>query len=197
MASPLQASAKMKRGKRALNTTKRRADPRWNDLREPRKGIMLHYDASGSDAGAVQFLLRDPDCKVSYNQLILDDGEVVEVVPDDGRAWHAGVCKPSATVPKYKDANSAFYGLAFASKPGDRVFPEQVAAAVQVAVRWMKRHKWTDVNRHITDHAAEAWPRGRKQDINGLLGITLEEFRSAVAAALVYGEQLADHKSIV
>lgn len=169
---------------RAINTTKRRAKGNWNTLYESRKGICLHFDASASDAGAVEFLLRDPACKTSYNKLILDDGTVVEVAPDHARAWHAGVCRPSEQVPTYKDANSAFYGVAFAAREKDVVTPEQFQAAVRLLTQYMRKHGWTDVQRHITDHAAEAWPRGRKTDIRGLEGASLETIRAAVRKAL-------------
>ena len=38
----------------------------YGTLREERIGIMLHYDGSGSDRGAVQWF-ADERCKVSYN----------------------------------------------------------------------------------------------------------------------------------
>lgn len=156
----------------------------WGKPTEPRTGIMLHYDASLSDEGAWRWLLKDPRCKVSYNRLVLDDGTDVLVAPENSRAYHAGVCRPSANVPLYKDANSAFYGLAFAATAGDTITDKQLVTAAAIAATWMRRHNWTDVERHITDHAAEAWPRGRKTDIGGLKGVTLAEFRAYVKTLL-------------
>src|SRR5262245_2136016 len=66
----------------------------FNELKEPRRGVMLHYDDSSSDAGAVAWF-TDPECQVSYNYLVLDDGSYVPIVPEGKRAWHAGVCKTS------------------------------------------------------------------------------------------------------
>jgi N-acetyl-anhydromuramyl-L-alanine amidase AmpD len=156
----------------------------WGKLKEERVAVCIHYDASLSDEGAWRWLLKDPRCKVSYNRLVLDDGTDVLVAPENARAYHAGVCRPSENVPLYKDANSALYGLAFAATKGDTITEAQLTTAVAIAAMWMKRHGWTDVDRHITDHAAEAWPRGRKTDITGLKGVTLEEFRAAVAKVL-------------
>jgi N-acetyl-anhydromuramyl-L-alanine amidase AmpD len=174
--------------KRKIDTTTRRAKGNWNNKPyESRKGIMMHYDASASDAGAVEFLLRSPACKASYNKLILDDGTVVDIAPDTARAWHAGNCRPSSGVLPYKDANSAFYGVAFAATYGSAITEVQFAAAVRVLVAYMRNHKWTDVERHITDHAAEAWPRGRKVDIGGLKGASLESLRAAVHTLLTTG----------
>jgi N-acetyl-anhydromuramyl-L-alanine amidase AmpD len=170
---------------RKIDVVTRRKDlNNWNRLRESRVGIMLHFDASASDAGAVEWLLRNPDCKVSYNRLVLDDGTEVVIAPDNARAWHAGACRPSAKVPPYTDANSAFYGLAFTARAGDIITDKQRITAVAIAAMWMKRHGWTDVERHITDHAAEAWPRGRKTDIGGLKGLVLDDFRKAVTRSL-------------
>lgn len=176
--------APTKTAARKINTITRRAKGNWNTLYERRKGVCLHFDASASDAGAVEFLLRDPACKTSYNKLILDDGTVVEIAPDHARAWHAGVCRPSEHVPTYKDANSAFYGVAFAARGKDVVTQAQFRTAVRVVTQYMRQHGWTDVQRHITDHATEAWPRGRKTDIRGLEGASLETIRAAVRTAL-------------
>lgn len=141
----------------------------WGKLREPRVGVMLHYDGSASDAGAVGWLTKDPRARVSYNRLILDDGQVVKIAPDDARAWHAGACRPSARF-GYTDANSAFYGVALAAKPGDAVPDTQFEALLAVIREYFDAEGWplTDWWR-VTDHAAEAWPRGRKSDIGTAL----------------------------
>lgn len=153
----------------------------WNKVRGQRLGIMVHYDASSSDMGAVQFMLRDPSCKVSYNWLILDDGEVVPVAPAGARAWHAGNCRPSDARLPYTDANSVFYGIALAAKGSDLATPAQKEALVKLCLRLMRLHKWTDTWR-ITSHALEAWPRGRKVDIGRVYPI--EALRKDVAEAL-------------
>lgn len=137
--------------------------------REPRLGVMLHYDASASDAGAVEWLLHDPRCKVSYNYLILDNANIVEIAPMTARAWHAGVCKSSDSRLPYKDANSAFYGVAIAATDGDVATEVQVRSVVAICRTFFKSHGWhyaTDVWR-IVGHETEAWPRGRKHDPTG------------------------------
>ncbi len=69
----------------------------------PRCGIMLHYDDSSSDQGALEWF-RDPRCTNGYTWLVLDDGRVVELADPGMRTPHAGPC----LVP---NANSRFYGL--------------------------------------------------------------------------------------
>lgn len=159
----------------------------WGTLRESRKGILLHYDASASDAGAVAWLTKDPRCAVSYNKLILDDGRVVEIAPEEARAWHAGVCRPSD--PKrlsYADANSAFYGLSIAATVGDVATPAAKRSLAEVCHRLFLKHGWDPLRDswRITGHRAEAWPRGRKVDPEGpnLLKpvLSVEEIRALV-----------------
>jgi N-acetyl-anhydromuramyl-L-alanine amidase AmpD len=154
----------------------------WGELREDRIGVMLHYDGSASDPGAVYWLTKDPACKVSYNTLVLDDGKVVQVAPDDKRAWHAGVCRPSDPRMAYRDANSAFYGISIAAKPGDAVPLTQWGTLLRLVVERFQKHGWplTDTWR-LTSHHLEAWPRGRKSDIQTLVDI--EEIRAWLSNA--------------
>ena len=139
----------------------------YGDLREPRRGVCLHYDASGSDAGAMAWF-ADPACKVSYHYLVLDDGGYVTVAPLDKRAWHAGVCRPSDPKLAYADGNSALYGIAAASSGHEDVTPLQLLTIAWLTRKLFEREGWptTDLWR-ITSHRAEAWPRGRKSDPEG------------------------------
>lgn len=133
-----------------------------------RIGICLHYDASTSDAGGIEWL-KSPKCKLSYNFAVRDNGEVVEIAPENRRAYHAGVCKPSsdfAAKANYTDANSSFYGIAITATSGDVATEPQKQAVVALCKRLYAKHGWTEPWR-ITGHSAEAWPRGRKADPEG------------------------------
>lgn len=130
-----------------------------------RIGICIHYDASTSDAGGIAWL-KSPECKVSYNFAVRDNGEVVTIAPENARAYHAGVCRPSIQELVYTDANSAFYGIALTAKSGDTVTQPQYDAVVALCKRLYAKHGWTEPWR-ITGHSAEAWPRGRKSDPEG------------------------------
>lgn len=176
------AAKKVAAPKKIDTTTRREGLGNWNKLVEKRLGIMAHYDDSSSDAGAVEWMLRDPRCKLSYNVLVLDDGTVVQVAPENARAWHAGVCRPSDPdhMP-YKDANSAFYGIAVAASGKDKITEPQKQALIELCVRLMKKHGWTEPW-CITSHALEAWPRGRKVDIGNVYPI--EQARQDILAAL-------------
>jgi N-acetyl-anhydromuramyl-L-alanine amidase AmpD len=133
---------------------------------------MLHYTA-GTDVSAVEWLLFDKRCQVSYNWLILEDGTSVNVAPKDRRAWHAGVCRPAPGTYVYTDANSAFYGIAIAAEAGDTATPKQLEMVVSLVALIFRKHGWTamDLASRLTDHAAEAWPRGRKHDTGTVLPV--------------------------
>lgn len=139
----------------------------YNDLTEPRIGIMLHYDDSGSDQGAIDWLTKDPRCRVSYNLLVLDDGRIIEIAPDDKRAWHAGVCRSSDVRLDYKDANSAFWGIAIAARAGERATYIQKHMVSELCRSYLRRLGSLEETWRIVGHDSEAWPRGRKIDPAG------------------------------
>mgnify|MGYP001611916145 CR=1 FL=1 len=143
------------------------ANGQWGTLREPRIGVMIHFDGSASDPGAVAWF-SDPACKVSYQLLVLDDGSFVRIAPDSARAYHAGVCKPSSPQFSYTDANSAFYSVSLATSDKVDVTPLQTLTVAWLTRRYFEREGWpvTDGWR-ITSHRVEAYPRGRKSDPEG------------------------------
>lgn len=140
----------------------------WGKLNGTRQGVLIHYDASASDKGAVGWLEDDARVEVSYHYLVLDDGRVIQIAPPGTRAWHAGVCRPSSKRFTYSDGNNAFYGVAIAAKPGDTATDAQLDAVARLCkmLFWLEGWPETDEWR-ITGHSAEAWPRGRKQDPEG------------------------------
>lgn len=151
-------------------------------LFEPRQGILLHYDASQNDKGAVAWF-QDPRCEVSYQFLVTDDGAAHRIAPDTARAYHAGVCKSSSFA--YTDANSAFYGVSLAATDGDTCTPKAFDTVVRLCVGYCLKHGWGA--ERITGHSAEAWPRGRKVDPEGTKPtpvLSVERVRKAVDAIL-------------
>ena len=128
---------------------------------------MLHYDGSGSDAGAVGWF-GHPECRVSYQWLVLDDGSAIRIAPDSSRAWHAGYCRQSDRRLEYRDANSAFYGIAAATNDQVDVTPLQTLTVAYLVRRYFEEEGWplSDLWR-ITSHRLEAWRRGRKSDPEG------------------------------
>jgi N-acetyl-anhydromuramyl-L-alanine amidase AmpD len=141
--------------------------PNHSALREPRQGICLHYDASTTDKGAVSWF-KHPDCRVSYQLLVLDSGDWVRIAPDDRRAWHAGRCKPGDDQLQYSDANSALYGIAAATNNKVDVTPVQLLTIAYLCKLYFAAEQWSlEQLWRITGHEHEAWPRGRKSDPSG------------------------------
>jgi N-acetylmuramoyl-L-alanine amidase len=61
-----------------------------HDAREqPVSMVVLHYTGMQDAASAIE-RLRDPEARVSCHYLIAEDGQVVRMVPEERRAWHAG-----------------------------------------------------------------------------------------------------------
>jgi N-acetyl-anhydromuramyl-L-alanine amidase AmpD len=136
-------------------------------IREPRIGVMLHYDASATDAGAIAWL-AGPDIKVSYNWLVTDEGNIIPIAPETARAWHAGVCRSSDPRLPYRDANSAFYGVSIAATTGDVATVEAKRSVAALCRTLFGRHGWpVDEVWRIVSHRTQAWPRGRKNDPEG------------------------------
>lgn len=142
----------------------------WYDPPHPeaRVGIMLHYDASTSDAGAMGWFAH-PACRVSYNYLVLDDGSYASIAPLDAAPWHAGRCRSSDPdrLP-YRSANRALYGIAAATSDRVDVTPLQVLTIAWLCCRLYEREGWAVTETwRIVGHSSEAWPRGRKTDPEG------------------------------
>jgi N-acetyl-anhydromuramyl-L-alanine amidase AmpD len=145
-------------------------------LKEPRQGVMLHYDVSVSDESSIAWF-TDPDCKAGYNFIVMDSGNIIPIVALDKRAPHAGWCAPDGKGPRYRDANSAFYGVAIAATVGDVATVEQKRSVAALCLRLFSDHGWpiTDVWR-IVSHRSQAvyepghpkaGQRGRKKDPEG------------------------------
>jgi N-acetylmuramoyl-L-alanine amidase len=52
--------------------------------------LVLHYTGMRSAAEAID-RLRDPAARVSSHYVVEEDGQIWRLVPEDRRAWHAGV----------------------------------------------------------------------------------------------------------
>lgn len=149
----------------------------WNELKEKRIGIMLHYDASVSDASAIAWLATDPRCHVSYNWIVMDSGNIIPLAPDDKRAWHAGFCRSDDPRIPYRDANSAFYGISLAATLGDVATREAKRSIAALCLTLFAHNDWslTEIWR-IVSHGSQAvfepghpkaGQRGRKSDPEG------------------------------
>lgn len=113
--------------------------PNWNERSLPVSMVVLHYTEMKPVETALARLC-DPDAGVSAHYVITEEGEVIRLVPEDKRAWHAGVSFWRG----HKDVNSASIGIEL-DHPGHalgyRPFAEaQIDALIPLLHRIIKTH---------------------------------------------------------
>ncbi|MDF2902002.1 MAG: N-acetylmuramoyl-L-alanine amidase, partial [Phenylobacterium sp.] len=64
--------------------------PNFNERTGPPDMLVLHYTGMTTGPEALARLC-DADAKVSSHYLVEEDGRVFRLVPEERRAWHAGV----------------------------------------------------------------------------------------------------------
>lgn len=79
--------------------------PNWDERALPISMVVLHYTEMEREAALRR--LTDPEAQVSAHYFISEAGEVVRLVPEDKRAWHAG----RSFWRGHKDVNSASIGI--------------------------------------------------------------------------------------
>ncbi|UIP06595.1 N-acetylmuramoyl-L-alanine amidase [Erythrobacter sp. SDW2] len=83
-----------------------RLSPNCNDRKLPINMVVLHYTEMKPVETALDRLC-DPEAGVSAHYVISEEGEVTLLVPEDKRAWHAGVSYWRGI----RDVNSASIGI--------------------------------------------------------------------------------------
>ncbi|MFN3944014.1 MAG: N-acetylmuramoyl-L-alanine amidase [Allosphingosinicella sp.] len=95
---------------------------------QPISMVVLHYTGMENAAVAIE-RLRDPEARVSCHYLIGEDGQVVRMVPEDRRAWHAGRSYWRGV----REVNAASIGIELVNPGhefGYRPFPEEQMRAL-------------------------------------------------------------------
>jgi N-acetylmuramoyl-L-alanine amidase len=117
----------------------RRASPNFDRRQLPVTMVVLHYTGM-VDAEAAIERLCDPAAKVSAHYLIDERGEIVAMVDEELRAWHAGASWWRGIT----DVNSASVGIELANPGHDfgyRPFPiPQMAALMALLPEIVARH---------------------------------------------------------
>lgn len=113
--------------------------PNFNDRALPVSMLVLHYTGMVDAASAIR-RLSDPEAKVSCHYLVAEDGQVVRMVEEVKRAWHAG----KASWRGITDVNSASIGIEIVNPGhefGYRPFPEaQMSALIPLVADIVARH---------------------------------------------------------
>lgn len=127
--------------------------------------LLLHYTGMLS-AGAALARLCDLEAKVSAHYLVEENGQVWRLVPEERRAWHAGVSYWAGA----RDINARSIGIELANPGhefGYRLFPEpQMAALEALATGILARHP---IPPHRVLGHSDVAP-ARKQDPGELFG---------------------------
>jgi N-acetylmuramoyl-L-alanine amidase len=137
----------------------RRPSPNFDERALPVSMIVLHYTGMPDAEGALD-RLTSSEAKVSAHYCIKEDGEVIQLVDEDKRAWHAGKSYWRGIT----DINSASVGIEIVNPGhefGYRPFPdEQIASVIPLVADIKDRHGITRGN--IVGHSDIA--PARKED---------------------------------
>jgi N-acetylmuramoyl-L-alanine amidase len=105
--------------------------PNQDERKRPADMILLHYTGMETGEAALARLCA-ADSKVSSHYVVFEDGRIVQCVPEERRAWHAGVSSWAGE----SDINSCSIGIEIVNPGhefGYRDFPlRQVAAVISL-----------------------------------------------------------------
>jgi N-acetylmuramoyl-L-alanine amidase len=133
--------------------------PNFDTRNLPVSMIVLHYTGMQTAEGAIDWL-TNPASKVSSHYVVAEDGQVLRLVAEENRAWHAG----KSHWRHVDDVNSASVGIEIVNPGhefGYRPFPEaQIEALIPLVAGIKERHGITRGN--VVGHSDIA--PARKQD---------------------------------
>ncbi|MFG1420638.1 N-acetylmuramoyl-L-alanine amidase [Xanthobacter sp. VTT E-85238] len=113
--------------------------PNHGERKAPIDMVLLHYTGMESAEAAIA-LLRSPAAEVSCHYVVLEDGTIVQMVPEARRAWHAGVSSWEGVT----DTNSRSIGIEIVNPGHDLGYPDfpdaQITAVAALVVDIVARH---------------------------------------------------------
>ena len=133
--------------------------PNFDERDQAISMVVLHYTGMEDAASAIA-RLRDPEARVSAHYLIAEDGQVLRMVAEDKRAWHAGQSWWRGT----QSVNACSIGIEIVNpghEYGYRPFTEQqMDALIPLLAGIVRRHSVPPAN--VVGHSDVA--PARKQD---------------------------------
>jgi len=146
-------------GRPALSVIIDCPSPNFDARTLPVSMVVLHYTGM-TDAASAIARLTDPEAKVSAHYVVAEDGQVLRLVDEDKRAWHAG----RSHWRTIDDVNSASVGIEIVNPGhvlGYRPFPEaQMATLIPLLADIVRRHRIVPAN--VVGHSDVA--PARKED---------------------------------
>jgi N-acetylmuramoyl-L-alanine amidase len=127
--------------------------PNFDLRRGPPDMIVLHYTGMPTGEAALE-RMRDPAAKVAAHYMVEEDGRVFRLVPEERRAWHAGVGGWAGET----DVNAASVGIEIVNPGhewGYRPFPDAQIEAV-IGLLDAVRGRWTVPDSRIVGHSDTA-----------------------------------------
>ena len=112
--------------------------------------VVIHYTGMQTGEAALA-RLRDPSAKVSAHYLIERDGRLFRLVPEERRAWHAGVSFWRGA----RDVNARSIGIELVNpghEHGYEPFPDAQVEALAALLDGM-RSRWQIADRDIVGHS--------------------------------------------
>jgi N-acetyl-anhydromuramyl-L-alanine amidase AmpD len=109
-----------------------RASPNHNERLRPVSALVLHYTGMPTAASALAQLTK-AESQVSSHYFVDEDGTILQLVPEERRAWHAGRSYWAGE----EDMNSASIGIEIVHPGHDdpRPFPDrQIEAVVRLGL---------------------------------------------------------------
>ncbi len=138
---------------------RRLSSPNFDERKLPISILVLHYTGMESGQAAIDRLC-DPKAKVSAHYVVEENGDIIQLVDEDKRAWHAGVSSWNGIA----DINSASIGIEIVNGGHDFGLPDfpdvQIGAVLWLSQAIMKRHNIKP--RNVVGHSDVA--PGRKID---------------------------------
>ncbi|MFZ2587723.1 MAG: N-acetylmuramoyl-L-alanine amidase [Alphaproteobacteria bacterium] len=128
--------------------------------------IILHA-TGGNDLDHALHVLADPAREASCHYVIARDGEIIQMVDDTHKAWHAGISQWNGRI----DLNPWSLGIELVSDGHTYTEAQYVAVEALLACRMAAY----DVKpEKVLGHHEVAWPLGRKWDPSGRMGFDWE-----------------------
>ncbi len=133
--------------------------PNFNERKAPPDMVVLHYTGMKTGAEALARMC-DPAAQVSAHYMVEEDGQVYRLVPEERRAWHAGVSFWKGET----DINGYSIGIEIVNPGHEFGYRDFPAAQIDAVIGLLDgiRERWDIPDHRILGHSDVA--PARKED---------------------------------